>query len=391
MDFDVVVVGASSSGLYAAEKLASAGKHVGVFEQMVELAPARRTLIVTPHLRTVLGELPTSIIIHKIHCIELECAGASFRVPLNDPDLIVERAALLRLLAARAQAAGVEFYQGSRFRAIQAAGKEARLTFQTNNGQTLAACTRAVVGADGVLSDVAKAVGARHAATVPILQTEVKLPRGWDPAVTKVWFDTDETRFFYWLIPESNERAVVGLVGDERARMRELLVRFLERHGFTPLAFQGARVALHHPRLHPWAQVGSVPVLLVGDAAGQVKVTTVGGTVSGLLGAQAAVRALLNGTEYARELASAQRELDVHWGMRLLLDRLDNGGYAALLRAITPRVQHFLSNYHRDELAAHSWQLLTLQPGLLFFALRAILKWRAPRSQYARPALPMVE
>ncbi|MCZ7574874.1 MAG: hypothetical protein M5U01_40500 [Ardenticatenaceae bacterium] len=54
--------------------------------------------------------------------------------------------------------------------------------------------------------------------------------------------------------------------------------------------------------------------------------TTVGGTVSGLWGAAAAARALLQGTAYRHELRPLKRELDLHWFIRLLLERLDNAG-----------------------------------------------------------------
>lgn len=391
MELDVAVVGASSAGLYAAEKLAGAGKRVGVFEQMAELAPARRTLIVTPHLSHLLGELPRSVVIHRIHSIELESAEATVRVPLKDPDLIVERKALIHHLAARAQNAGAVIHHNCRFGQIQPDGEGARLCFQTSDKRQVEVDAHAVIGADGVFSDVAKAVGARHAPTVPILQAHVKLPHDWDPGVARVWFDTDATRFFYWLIPESDQHAVVGLVGDERARMRELLLHFLERQGFHPLGFQGARIALYHPRLCPWARVGAVPVLFVGDAAGQVKVTTVGGTVSGLLGAEAAVRALLNHTSYARELKASQRELNLHWGIRGLLEHLDNRGYTQLVRAVTPRVQRFLSEHHRDAFAGQVGGLVAAQPSLMLFALRALRRRRAPRSELTGSPLPFAE
>ncbi|MCZ7574875.1 MAG: hypothetical protein M5U01_40505 [Ardenticatenaceae bacterium] len=59
-------------------------------------------------------------------------------------------------------------------------------------------------------------------------------------------------------------------MGDDRARTHALLQHFLVRHGFQPLAYQGAQIALHHPRLRPWGQIGAAPVLLVGDAAGHL-------------------------------------------------------------------------------------------------------------------------
>jgi flavin-dependent dehydrogenase len=231
---------------------------------------------------------------------------------------------------------------------------------------------RAVVGADGVFSDVAVAAGLRRPPVVPILQAEVALPPGWDPLVARVWFDVADSRFFYWLVPESDARGVVGLVGDDQAETRALLLRFLARHSFEPLAFQGAQVAMHHPRLRPWGQVGSTPVLLVGDAAGQVKVTTVGGTVTGLWGAAAAARALL-GNARREDLRSLKRELDMHWFIRLLLERLDNDGYDRLVRDLNQPVRAFLGHYNRDAMAGAIWRVPLLQPGLLALGLGLLL------------------
>jgi flavin-dependent dehydrogenase len=372
LNFDVVIIGASSAGLYAGEQLARAGRRVGVLEQNIELAPARRTLIVTPQLQRLLGYLPDTALLHRIQVMAVATPGASIYVELQDPDLIVERCRLTHLLADRAREAGAELCYGYRFQGLEPHSKGITLHLRAADGRATTAVAQAIIGADGLFSDVAVAAGISRPPAVPILQAKVRLPSGWAPAVTQVWFDADETRFFYWLIPESAERGVVGLVGDDRAETQGLLQRFLDQHSFQPLAFQGSLVAMHHPRLRPWGQIGSAPVLLVGDAAGQVKVTTVGGIVSGLWGAAAAVRALLRGSPYAYELRPLKRELDLHWFIRLLLDQLDNPGYDHLVSSVTPAVQQFLSNRNRDEMAGAFWRLPLLQPRLLALGLRLL-------------------
>lgn len=385
MDWDIGIVGASSAGLYSAMLLARAGQRVAVFEQAQELHPARRTLIVTPHLWRILPSLDAPVLSHKIYDLVLASPRAQACVRLTDPDLIIERGAFIHALARDAQAAGATLVLGHRFCGIRAGADAAVLEFQNSAREKVTTTARAVVGADGVFSDVARAVGLNHPPSVPILQAEIELPHGWDPACTKVWFDTDESRFFYWLIPESKTRAVVGLVGDERARMRHLLRRFLEREGFKAEAYQGARIALYHPRLQVETRVGSVPVLLVGDAAGQVKVTTVGGTVSGLLGAAAAARALIQKRPYALESRAVTRELQLHWGMRVALDHFDNRAYDQLVASVNPRVRQFLGAHNRDEMAGVAWRLASLQPQL--FALAPQIVFRSLRRRGAKPRL----
>jgi len=97
VNFDVVIIGASTAGLYAAECLARAGKRVGLFEKQRELTPARRTLIVTPLLRKVLGTLPNKVILHEIDVMAVASPSRELSIPLKEPDLIVERARLMGL------------------------------------------------------------------------------------------------------------------------------------------------------------------------------------------------------------------------------------------------------------------------------------------------------
>jgi flavin-dependent dehydrogenase len=125
--------------------------------------------------------------------------------------------------------------------------------------------------------------------------------------------------------------------------------------------------------LKPATRVAEAEVLLVGDAAGHVKVTTVGGTVSGLLGAAAAARALIHERSYEKELRALTRELMLHWGMRATLDRFDNHAYNGLVKCVNSQVRSFLSVHNRDEMAEVAWQLLFLQPRLALLAPQVLL------------------
>lgn len=387
MKLDIAIIGASSSGLYAAARLARAGKRVAVFEQHSRLAPARRTLIITPRLRQLLGPLPADAVLHQTHIMSVVTTEEQLQVRLHDPDLIIERGQMTRAMAQQALDAGAHIEYGCQFRGLAPHTDGVRLWLRNADGSETRVTAAAVIGADGMNSDVARAVGLRRPSTVPILQAEVKLPAGWNPDVTQVWFDTNETRFFYWLIPESPTHGVVGLVGEDGATTRRLLQQFLARHELEPLAYQGAQVAMYDRQLRPAAQVGDAPVLLVGDAAGQVKITTVGGSVSGFWGAEAAVRSLLHRQPYARELRSLRHELDLHWLLRELLDCADNSQYNRLMRAISPEVLRFLENFNRDEMAWRFWPMVIRQPGLVRLGLELMRRrFVYPRCQPAKAA-----
>ena len=371
MHFEVVIIGASTAGLHAAAQLASAGKRVAVFDRKKELSPARRTLIVTSQMHRVLP-IPPSAVLHETGTLRVAVSGAATAVRLQEPDLVIERSEITRWLLARAEAEGVQVFLGSRFTGLEVSDVQVEVLFRSGSDKKRVTATEAIIGADGIKSNVGRAAAICQPPSVPIVQAEVTLPSGWDPDVTQVWFDADDTNFFYWLIPESSVRGVVGLVGSDGTQTQRLLARFLGHHRLKAEAYQGAKVALHHPRLRPWGRIGELPILMVGDAAGQVKVTTVGGTVTGIEGANAAARAILKRTSYRHELSSLKRELDLHWFIRVMLDRLDNRGYCVLVDSLSSRLRDFLGRHNRDSMAPVSWRLPFVQPRLCQVAVRCL-------------------
>ena len=168
-----------------------------------------------------------------------------------------------------------------------------------------------VVGADGAASKVAEAAGWPRQKTVPLVQAIVKLPSDYPPATVRVWFVPDDTPYFYWLIPDAEGRGALGLIGEDGAQTRRVLENFLEKKHFDPLSFQGARIPVYTGWVPVDRTVGGGKVYLVGDAAGQVKVTTVGGIVTGVRGAEGVAEAILNGGR-SRKLSSLRRELNLH-------------------------------------------------------------------------------
>ena len=357
-----------------------------MFERRPDHQTERRTLIVTHALREVLGKIPEEITLHSIETMGVASKRRETVIRLKHPDPIVERAAMTEFLTRQTVKAGAEMFYGWRFKGFDKTPSvnhsgPLKMCFecsekrsQGKNGGTLVeiSAAEAVIGADGVLSDVAVASGIGRPPSVPLIQAECLLPAGWDPSYCKVWFRVDETRYFYWLIPESDQHCVVGLIGEKGVRVRHLLDRCLDQLGLEAKAWQASHVAMHHPSLKPWTRIGNVPVYLVGDAAGQVKVTTVGGTVTGLQGAQAAVRAILQGTSYRRQLGAEKRELDLHWWIRWALERLDNQGYDDLVKAVSRGVRTFLGKYNRDTMVPVFWKLPFLEPRLIRVGMQCL-------------------
>jgi flavin-dependent dehydrogenase len=370
---EVVVIGGSAAGLYTAACVARGGRSVRVLESRPMLDPAPRTLIVTDHFRQQVNGAATASVVNEIRRFELFTDGRSAVVPLKRPDLIIERCRLIRALAEEAQQAGVKFEYDTRFLGLSPNATGLHLEVdQSGRREELHASS--VVGADGAVSRVARAAGWPPVETVPLVQALVKLPNNCPPDTTRVWFIPDDTPYFYWLIPESRERGAIGVIGEHGRDTKRCLDRFLEKKGFEPLEWQGARIPVYKRWVPVQRTVGNSEVYLVGDAAAQVKVSTVGGIVTGFRGARGVADAILqNGRS---ELRALRRELSTHWLIRRTLHYFQQEDYSRLVDLLNDATRESLSEINRDQSTRLLWTVLRRQPRLVLMGLRGLLLGR---------------
>jgi flavin-dependent dehydrogenase len=375
---EVLVVGGSAAGFYTAAEIARGGRRVRVLESMPDLRPAPRTLIVTNHFRSQLGSSANSCVVNEIRRFELFTDGRSAQVALRNPDLVIERARLIPSLAAEAQHAGAEISFDMRFLGLRANARGLRVAVESVRGpEELHAAS--VVGADGASSRVARSAGWPRVETVSLVQAIVRLPKDCPSDTTRVWFVPDDTPYFYWLIPESSERAALGIIGEDGQETARCLAAFLDKKGMEPLEWQGARIPVYRRWVPVKRRVGSGSVFLVGDAAGQVKVSTVGGIVTGFRGAQAVAQAILRRGPSA-ELLALRRELSTHWLLRRTMHHFQQRDYSRLVDLLNAATRDTLSEITRDESTRLLWNVLRRQPQLVLLGLRGLLLGR-PRSR----------
>lgn len=366
---EIAVIGGSAAGLFTAYLLAREGKRVTLFDSNDVLHTASRTLITTSQLTEVLGFFPREAVVNEISRIDLFSPQRSVTIPMRRPDLVVERAAIVRLLARKALEAGVEIRSGCKFIDLEPGDKSVTVKIRdTRQNRVEEFQTATLIGADGTFSRVAKFANGNGHRTTPILQAIVKLPDGARANTTQVWFEPDDTPYFYWLIPESQSQAAVGFIADDGREAKNKLERFLARRGLKPVEMQAARIPAYARSAQPRHRIAGADIYLIGDAAAQVKVTTVGGLVTGLRGAKAAAGAILGNAGHAKELKSLQRELSIHLLIRGVLNRFRSADYDRLLGLLNRRTVRLLGHYNRDQAARMLCRIFLAQPRFLSFA-----------------------
>lgn len=373
------VVGGSAAGLFTASLLAREGVSVRVFERIETLEPEERTLIVTDRMRRLLGRAAERSVVNEIRRFELFTDGRAATVTLKHPDLIIERRSLIQGLAEEAQRAGASIELGRRFHALRPNARGMVLEVdRCNDGVREEVHADTIIGGDGASSRVAHAAGWAPLETVPLVQAIVQLPKDMPHDTARVWFVPQDTPYFYWLIPESPTRGALGLIGEAGSETRQHLEKFLAKRNLDAISFQAARIPVYKRWVPVHRQVGQGSVYLVGDAAGQVKVTTVGGIVTGFRGALGVAQAILNGS--SGELRTLRRELDLHLLLRRSLHDFQQADYSQLVDLLNDPAKQSLAEYSRDEAWKILWRVCLSQPRLVLLGLRGLLsRSRSPR------------
>jgi digeranylgeranylglycerophospholipid reductase len=289
--YDVIVVGAGPAGSYIAYELASLGHNVAVFEEKSASGlNVCCTGIISTECFQSLG-LGTDAILTKVTSVKFfSPSGRCLRLQTeNAQAYVVNRLLLDKALASKAQSRGAQYFFSSPVTDI-IPGKDGIQAETLCSGAREIFSARAVVLANGFRPKLPRKLGLGKIKSFLVgAQTEIEAK---NVDEFEVYFGQEiAPGAFAWLVPTSTNKAYVGLLATSQAKLH--LQKLLNN-----LSGQG-RVASREAEIEQKAiPVGTLArsygdrVLVVGDAAGQVKPTTGGGIYFGHLGAKIAAEVL---------------------------------------------------------------------------------------------------
>ena len=152
-------------------------------------------------------------------------------------------------------------------------------------------------------------------------------------------------RLFAWVVPESNSVARVGL-GTMKSP-QSYLNQFLKKNNWKVIDRQGGLIPLYDPK----AVTEKGDTYLVGDAATQVKATTLGGIIPGMKAAECLAEAIDENKSYEKLWKKrVGRSLWLHLKIRKALDKFSDNDWNNLVKGMdNNRAKNILQSYDREK------------------------------------------
>ena len=339
--YDVIVVGAGPAGSATARDVARAGLRVLLLEagRTVGL-PVQCSGFVSPRTLELAGVAPAEVVIDEVRGAWVHTASGA-RLQLGGARTYayaMDRARFDQLLAAQAEEAGAELRTATRLTSFTREG--GMITARLARGSH-EACVRAplLIGADGVHSTVSRAIGRpRPSQVVRALGAELACPPA-AAGMVDLFVGRDlAPGWFGWSIPLGASRVRVGIGTTSDARPADLLAALREAFPAhlagspQPRSYSAGLIPLWEPRSP--VEDG---VMLVGDAAGQVKPSTGGGIHSGLVGARDCAAHAIEATRAGRYDAAFLAGYEVAWEAELASEFRDLRRLRSVFLALSDR------------------------------------------------------
>jgi digeranylgeranylglycerophospholipid reductase len=369
----MIIIGGGSAGLFLA---GSAQERTIVIEEHKKLGlPVQCTGILTDEIYKIIRESEIKkFTLNTINSTKVFSPNNSVELKIRD-NLIIDNEKFIEFLTDKAERNDVKILSEHRY--ISNIGSEIKLK-DLKSGKIKYLHDDTLIGADGPRSEVAKQNKLFVNKNFLLgIQARMKIA------------DLEKKRIeFYpyigeyaWSVPENDEISRVGIavslsnenVNNPNSHANKLFSDFLKKFSGKKIEMQAGLIPLHKPGTNIILQKKEFSAALVGDSAGQIKNTTGGGIIPGLIGATGLSMGINN---YKQCTGKLRRQLYLHYILHRTLRNYNGKDWDRLIAKINDeKIKHALEHNNRDNILK---LLLSLSksPSMIGEGLRAAAKFR---------------
>jgi len=344
----IIVVGGGPCGSFSAFTAAKAGVNSIVFEEHQAVGVPSYCaghLSLSGLKRLGLFPLPKKIVENEFkNAVFYSPCGREFSVRFSSPvTCAIDRKLFDKHMADLAMKAGVEYRLGVRVESLVLPNGSVKGLVVSHRGENETLTSNIVIDAEGVSSNLLKKAGyptLNRSAVVNAVHAEVDKINDVESDAVEVYLGRKYAPSFYaWIVPRRDGSAKIGLA-TKAGNPKEHLQRLMHNHPIASKKLKKSKI--FKESFHPITLGGTISrtyhngLLIVGDAASQVKPTTGGGIIFGLLcsriAGETAAKAVMSNDCSAEFLSQYQSqwkkvigfELAVMRHLRLMLNRLSD-------------------------------------------------------------------
>ncbi|MFX1266893.1 MAG: hypothetical protein ACFFAK_02915 [Promethearchaeota archaeon] len=380
--FDICIIGGSIAGNYLCYLLTNTNLKISVIEEHQQIGlPFQCAGIVSQKL-TKITQIPKEIILNRVKVAKIIApSGRYIKLSGDEHPFIIDRVGLDNYFYDKIKDhPNIVYFLGEKFKTFKYINKSSKkhVIIETSKRVIKA---KMLIGCDGPLSLVGKHLNIQNEI---LYAMQVRVKGNFDENEAALYFNKKWKELFGWIVPEGNKVYRVGLATSPPIKRK--LVYFLKKIGVKieqKIDQQGGII--------PFGLMNKLAfnnILLLGDAAGQVKATTGGGIIMLLTAAKLAsncIKMCFKENDFSKSFIkknyetpcqfSIGKELKTHYLIRLILERFSNKDFETFFKVVkTHHIENLISIYGDMDFPTKMLIEMIKNPVVLKFLFQYVIK-----------------
>jgi len=380
--FDVCIVGGSIAGNYLCYLLADTNLTTCIIEEHTNIGlPFQCAGIVSQKLRNLI-DIPDEIILNRVKIAKIVAPkGKYIKLSGKERPYIINRVALDQIFYNKVKdKSNITYFLGEKYKFFKYKKERRGMVILITTDKRIIKA-RMLIGCDGPISRIGKQLNVKQKL---LYATQIRISGSFNENEAVMYFNPRWKELFGWIVPEGNNVFRIGLA--TTTGLNANFKMFLKKLGIKcehKIDQQGGLI--------PFGLMNKLAfdnILLLGDAAGQVKATTGGGIIMLLKAAKLAskcIRLCFKRNNFSKRFIKKRyetlckeaigKELNTHFLIRLILMRFSNKDFETFFQIIkTHHIEQLITLYGDMDFPKKMVLQLIRNPFVLQFLLRFLIR-----------------